>query len=297
MSTRPGHILQPNELSFAAPTSVQGALAELDGAEAVVVGGGTSVALLLKNHFLDVERLVYIGRIRDISGMRVDDAGTLRIGATSTLREIGRSPLIRSSASMLAVAASHVGNPRVRAVATLGGAAIHGDPRQDIPPVLLALGARVQVASLAGSREIAASELFLGWMETAVGTGELLTAVIIPDPSQLRGVYVRYCPGTVNDYPTVGVAAAVSTDPDGLITDARIAIAGVASTALLMSEAAQTLLGTTGDAHTVAAVADACADVVQPVEDRLGSVGYKRTMTQVWVRRALAACLAVAAEQ
>jgi carbon-monoxide dehydrogenase medium subunit len=132
--------LPPADPPFASPTSVEAAVEELSADGAVAVAGGTSVGLLLKTGLLTPDRLVSLRRVPQLSAIALRD-GELRLGAMVSLRTLIASPLVRATVPVLADAASQVGNPRVRAAATVGGAIAHADPRQDIPPVLLALGA------------------------------------------------------------------------------------------------------------------------------------------------------------
>lgn len=278
---------------FRAPDTVDDALAELAGGDALPVGGGTSVAMLLKNRLVEPARLVYLGRIAGLGGVR--EAGDrVRIGATTTLRSLCRSPLVRAELPALAEAAARVGNPRVRSVATLGGGLVHGDPRQDVPPALLALDAEVAVTGPAGRRVVPMREFGQGLMATVVGEDELVTEVLVPRDPLRRMVYRRFTPGSSDDYPTVGVAVSVSV-VDGVVADARIALGGVAGTAVLATRAAAVVRtgGLTEDmVREAAAVA---AEEVRPLADHRGSAEYKRAMVQVWVGRALRALRPVTA--
>jgi carbon-monoxide dehydrogenase medium subunit len=283
--------LTTSELSFTAPTTIEAAVADLADEGSMALGGGTSVAILLKNGIIDAEQLVYLGRIPDLSGITTRSDGTIRIGATTTLHDVSRSAVIRAELPVLAYAAEQIGNPRVRAVATVGGAVVHGDPRQDLPPVLLALEARVGVVGPRGGREIPVSEFFLGFMEVALDEDELVVEILVPPDPVRRAIYTRFTPGSDDDYPTVGVAVAVTLAPDGTAARARIALGGVASTAMLAHDAARRLEGQTPDTELIAAVAAAAAAELSPSDDQRGSADYKRAMVELWTRRTLVSCL------
>src|SRR5215467_6099798 len=182
---------------FTAPATVAEALRDLAAGGAVAVGGGTQVGLLVRNGLIAPDRLVWLGRIDELRGLAVEPDGALVIGAATTLAEIASSPAARSAHPALAEAASRVGNPRVRAVATLGGHLVQADPRQDLPPVLLALDAAVRLQSAAGERRIALREFFAGPFETALAPGEVLTGVLVPvaAPGD-RSAYLRFTPGS-----------------------------------------------------------------------------------------------------
>jgi carbon-monoxide dehydrogenase medium subunit len=279
-----------SDLTFVAPTSLEEALAELADEGAVAVAGGTSMALLLKNRLVGAERLVYLGRITQLAGLTAE-ADLVRLGALTTVRELSRSPLIRAEFPMLAGAAGEVGNPRVRSVATLGGAVVHADPRQDLPPVLLALEALVRVTGPSGSRELPLSDFFLGFMDTALEEDELVTEVVLPRVTGVRTAYLRFNPGSADDYPTICVAVALGLAPDGTVERARIVLGGVASTALVADAAAAGLVGSVPDTAALSAAAGAAAAAASPTDDQRGSASYKRAMAEVWTERALRQCL------
>ena len=279
------------ELSFTAPTTIAAALTDMAAEGSIALGGGTSVAILLKNGLIDADQLVYLGHIPELSGIAATDGGDIRIGATTTLHDVHRSPMVSEALPVLAYAAEQIGNPRVRAVATVGGAVVHGDPRQDLPPVLLALDARLRTAGPGGTRDIPMSEFLVGFMETALDEDELVVEILVPTDPNRRAVYHRFTPGSDDDYPTVGVAAALTLAADGSVARARVALGGVASTAILAEESAQLLEGQIPDAGVIAAAAAAAAAASSPTDDQRGSAGYKRAMVELWTRRALESCL------
>jgi carbon-monoxide dehydrogenase medium subunit len=276
---------------FVAPATVSEALGILQTDGALVVAGGTSVGLLLGHGLIEPSVLVWLNRIPDLREITLDGT-SLRVGAAVTLRELSRHPAVRSSLSALAEAAGKVGNPRVRAVATVGGALVHADPRQDLPPALAALGATAEIMAPEGARTVPVADLAVGLMETVLEPGELITSVRIPLVPGLRSVYMRFTPGSAADYPTVSAAASASRHPDGTLASVALSLAGVDRTVLTVPEAAGLAGQRTPSAASLAAVADAAAQRARPVGDRLGSVAYKRAMAAVWSRRALTACVA-----
>lgn len=278
---------------FAAPATVADAVALLaeEPDDTIVVGGGTSVALLLKNGLIEPGRIVWLGRVPELRRLSVDPEGTLAIGATVTLRELAASDAVRERASALSRAAGQVGNPRVRAVATVGGALVHGDPRQDLPPVLLALEARVRIVGPTGGREVPVAEFHTGFLETVLAAGEIVTDVVVPAVAGRRTVYARFTPASEDDYPTVGVAATVVRAGDGTVRRAVVALGGVGPTPLLVG-GATALSGTVPGPADIEAVAAAAEATAQPVDDQRGSARYKKAMAREWTRRALSACLA-----
>lgn len=282
------------ETAFVTPATVEEAVGVLAGPEAVALAGGTSVGMLVGQRLIEPSVLVWLSRIPELRGIsRRGDR--IVIGACVTLRELLTDRHLAATFPAVTAAAAAVGNTRVRAVATVGGALAHADPRQDLPPALLAHDAEVELASARGRRWLPLSELASGFMSTVLDPGELITAVSMPVVTGRRSSYHRYAPGSSDDYPTVAVAAAV-TAAGGTITAARVAVGGVGPTAYLVPESAG-LIGGEAPPAARAAVARAAVERSSPADDRLGSAAYKRAVLPIWVERALASCLTGAAGQ
>lgn len=282
--------MTPADLIFCAPQTVTDALAELAGTQdAMAMGGGTSVGLLLKNSLIEPRKIVWLARIPGLRRLGTSP-GEVTIGATVTLREIARSGVIRQRFPALAYAAGRVGNPRVRAVATLGGALAHSDPRQDVPPILHALDARIRLAGHSGTRDVPAAGFHTGFMETVLAEDELVTEVVIPVVPGRRAAYARFTPGSDDDYPTVSAAASIVRGADLRITGVILALGGVGPAPLLIPQAAG-LSGTSPGASEIEAVAQAAEAAASPSGDQRGSARYKKAMAREWAARVLRACL------
>jgi carbon-monoxide dehydrogenase medium subunit len=280
------------QFEFRAPASLAEALVDLGAEGAVALGGGTSLVLMLKRELAAARRVVWLGRIPELRGIRRDASGGLVIGATTTVAEIAASTPVRGLHPSLAQAAARVGNPRVRAVATLGGALAHADPRQDLAPVLLALGSRVTVRGPGGERSLPLDGFFRSLMETDLLEGELLAEVAIPAPLAGQSeVYLRFTPASQDDYPTVGVAVRAELDAGGVVHALALALGGVAPRPILVPDVAAGLLGRRLDPEGMAAAAAAAERACDPVDDQRGSAAYKRAMARVWTRRALESVL------
>jgi carbon-monoxide dehydrogenase medium subunit len=279
------------EARFVAPRDIDEAVAECATEGAVALGGGAALALMLKERLVEPTKLVYLGKVAGLNTIESRCDGELRLGATVTLRDLLAADAVRRHCPILAKVAGQVGNPRVRAVATLGGTLAHADPRQDLPPILLALGAQVRVAGANGGRELPLSEFLVGFMETAMADGEIVVEITVPPGVHRRSTYQRFTPASQEDYATVGVAASVEMDEVGLLHEARVALAGVGSKAFLVDEARLLVRAGRPGPDDVDRVAAAAATVAMPFGDARGTVEYKREMVRVHVRRALEACL------
>ncbi len=278
------------------PTSEPDVISELRCREDETVrplAGGTALALLTRYGFLQPTRLVSLRNMRGKLGhISSPQPGALRIGAMVTLTELARSPLVAEVAGALAAAAGLVANVRVRNVACLGGHLAHADPHMDLPPVLLALDARVEIRGPGGVRWSAVDDLVSGYYETTLGQQELITAVEVPAAGGRLAVYSRYTSAAADDWPSVAVAAAMQPR-DGRVAEPRVAVGAVTTSPLRLREAEELLSGMPLDDVTrldaaCRQAADAAAQSVRPGSDLHGSVAYKREMVRVHARRALA---------
>ena len=256
--------------------------------ETRIVAGGTGLTLLLRYGLLAPTRLVSLRNLPSLAGVARTGDGGLRIGAATTLSALEHSDDVAARAPALRQALRRLGNVRVRNVAQLGGAVAHGHPQMDLPPVLVAGEARIEVTGPAGTRQIPAGELFLGYYDTAIGDDELVTAVHLPPH---HGVYRKVTLRTAEDWPALGVA--VTTDPgdsrDGPPATAgvRIAVGAIGDRPFRLTDLEDALADTP---PTPAGIADAVTTAVADLEIHDGvdaSAEYRRHLVAVHVRRAL----------
>src|SRR5713226_7655704 len=216
---------------YRTPKSVKEVYADLKqfGADAKVVAGGTALIIMMKQRLVRPTCLISLRSVRGLNEIAQKDGG-LRIGGLATHREVETSPLVRRRIPLLAETYHHVATIRVRNMATVGGGLAHADPNQDPPATLIALNARVGIASARGRRELPIEDLFQGYYETALAPGEIITYVDIPRPERPpRTAYMKFLPRTADDYPTVAVSVALDME-NGRCRDARIALNAVGPT-------------------------------------------------------------------
>ncbi|HEY0722639.1 MAG TPA: xanthine dehydrogenase family protein subunit M [Pyrinomonadaceae bacterium] len=272
-------LLQPRSLSEAVDM-----LAE-HGDDARALGGGTTLVILMKQRALQYRYLVDLQSIPGLNeiGREADGA---RIGALVTHRAVESSALIREAFPALADAFSRIGNVRVRQTASVGGNLAHGDYRLDPPPVLLVLGAEVNIVGPNGARTVPLSSFFRGMYETALESAEVLVDVKVPfmRPDS-RAVYLRYSTLSANDWPCLGVAGLLRKT-SGRCKELRIALGGVAATPLLIDDlnfvADQKI-----DNELMDRVLDQVDRQISPSGDLRGSEWYKRRMARLFVRKAV----------
>lgn len=279
MTIRSFDLLQPKSLQEA----VQ--LLQRHGDEARVLGGGTTLVILMKQRALHYPYLVDLQSIPGLNDIQREADG-VRIGALATHRMVETSPLVRQAFPVLAQAFGHIGNVRVRQTASVGGNLAHADYRLDPPPPLLVLGAEVTAFGPNGSRTIPLKIFFRGMYETVLEPGELLVDVKVPFiPAGGRSVYLRYTALSANDWPCLGVAAFLLKE-NGRCKELRLALGGVAATPLLIGG-----LELTCDQVIDQALMDRVLEIVEkqisPFSDLRGSEWYKRRMARLFVKKAV----------
>ena len=284
--------LQSTDTEFLIPGSVTEALLGIAKEDAIFLGGGTSTALLYKTRLIEPSRVVWLGNVGELKGIFTSPS-EVKIGSMVSMAEIAADREIARLLPGVSNAAGVIGNARVRAMATLGGALAHADPRQDLPPALIAVDAKVSVRSASSSREIDLSDFYEGFLETVLAPDELITEVTVPIVQNRRSSYLRYTPTSEGDYPTVGAGASLTFDRDGKsISDARVILCGVGAVPIVSSEAGLALAGTTGDDSVLMRAAELVREAIDPQDDERGTAEYKRHMAVIFAYRALKACLA-----
>ena len=276
---------------YAAPDRLDDALERLDRAdgEAILLGGGTATLLLMKQDLMAPDVVIDLGHIPELGGIAVGPDRGLRLGATCRLAELEDSRIVKTAYPVVARTAHGVGNVRVRNVATLGGNLVHADPAQDLPPVLMALGATVTLASRRGTRRLPLDTFYAGYMETAVARDEVLTEVTLPPPpAGLRSTYIKFTPRSQDDYGTVNVACALVVE-DGVCRSAALVLGGAGATPLRIRSAEVCLRGRPLTDERIAEASAFAAQEIDPWDDLRGSAAYKRAMARVWTARALTA--------
>lgn len=275
---------------LAEPTSLNAALKLLDPDDDTIrpIAGGTALMLMMKAGVFRPAKLVSLRKIeRDYAAITAGPDG-LRIGAMTTLSALERSKEVHRHTPLITRALLTLSNVRVRNVATVGGAMAHGDPHMDLPPVLMALGASVTVASPDGERRLAVEDLFSGYYETVLARNELISSVNVPAQRNDHAAYMKVTTGSTDDWPALGVAVAIEKD-GGTIKSARIVASAATEKATRLKAAEAILNGNRIDDGLVRRAADAAANEAEFVADVRGSIAYKRELMRVYVQRAVRA--------
>jgi len=251
-----------------------------------VIAGGQSLIPLMKLRLASPSLLVDINRIPGLN--HVEESGEfLRIGGLTRMAEIDASTLIRERYPIIHDASEVIGDPLVRNLGTVGGNVSHGDPNNDMPAVMLALGAEFVATGSAGERTIKARDFFLDTFTVALNLDEILTEIRVPIYRPRSGGCYLKLEQKVADFATAGVAVQVRLAKGGECEEIGIGLTAVGPTAIEAAKAEDWTRGKMStDSAAVQELARLAAEESNPSADIRGSSAYKRQVVALLARRA-----------
>jgi carbon-monoxide dehydrogenase medium subunit len=270
----------PSGFDYTAPDSLDEALQALadGGDDAKILAGGHSLIPLMKMRLAKPSLLVDLRKLSDLRGIQPGDA-TARVGALTTHHEVSQA----SELGVAAHAAGQIADQQVRNRGTIGGSLAHGDSASDMPAVLLACEGSVVARGPGGEREIAASDLFKGFMTTALKDDEIVTEVKLPTLPGYGFAYDKFT-RRAEDWAMVGVCALVKV-ADGTVEDVRVAYTNMAAVPIRAESVEAALKGQSVD--SIAKAAEVADEGTDPPGDLNATADYKRHLARVLTRRAL----------
>ncbi len=281
--------MKPAPFSYLAPADVSevlGLLAEY-GEDAKLLAGGQSLVPAMNFRLARPATLIDLNGVPDLAYLH-EEGGELRIGAMTRQRQVERSHLVAEKLPLVHETMPWIAHPQIRNRGTFGGSLAHADPAAELPAVVLALGGRFRLQSLAGERWVAAEDFFLGLFETARQPDEILIEVALPVQKQGGGWAFEEMARRAGDFAMVGVGAVLELGIGGKISQARLGLVSVADRPLLATKAAAMLVGEKPSAELFRAAAATCAqEEIDPTDDLHATVAYRRHLSAVLVRRAL----------
>src|ERR687885_110064 len=275
----------PAKFAYAAPSSLQEAVALLEDPEAKVLAGGHSLLPLMKLRLAQPRLLVDIGRIPGLAYIRAED-GVLAIGALTTYRDLQLSQEVHQYAPVLAEAAHEVGDPQVRAKGTLAGALAHADPAGDLPAVVLALGGTVRALGPNGERDIDFDGFFVDMLTTTLQEREIIREVRLRVQPPGSGAAYHKFDQPASHYALTGVCAVVTLNA-GAIGSVRLGVTGVGPKAYRPTAVEQALVGKPAEEEAVKAAVQTVADGIDVQGDIHASPEYRAHLARVLTRRAV----------
>jgi len=277
----------PSSFEYHAPASIPDALGLLRqfGAEAKLLAGGHSLLPLMKMRFAAPAHLIDLGRIAELKGIR-EDKGAIVIGAMTTENELIWSKLLQEKCPLIVEGARQISDPQVRYRGTIGGDISHGDPGNDHPALMIALGASFVLRGAGGERAVPADGFFHGLYDTELKADEIMTSIRIPLPAPGTGYAYAKLKRKTGDFATA--AAAVTLRMKGnAVQDVSIALTNVGPTPLKAKQAEASLKGKALDDAAINEAARLAMSICAPVADQRGDVAYKTAMAGEMVQRSI----------
>lgn len=279
----------PPSFEYLRPSTVPEAITLLQqyGEDAKILSGGQSLIPMMKLRLARPGYLIDINRISGLSYIK-EEGGYLKIGGLTREAELESSPLIQSKYPLLVDTTSVIADPQVRNLATVGGNLAHGDPANDHPATMIALGAQVVATGAKGERVIPIEDFFVSLFTTALQQDEILTEIRVPlPPAHSGGAYFKL-ERKVGDFATAAVAVQLTLDDKGNVQKAGIGLTNVGATPIKAKSAENFLAGKKPDDGNISQAAQLAAGDAQPSSDLRGPADYKRGLIRELTKRALA---------
>jgi aerobic carbon-monoxide dehydrogenase medium subunit len=273
-------------MKYIEPETLDEAITALASADdARCLAGGATLVAMLNAELVDPEVLVGLRRIHALRGISPTADG-IRIGAMTTHSEIAADDRLIGAAAVLRSAAGQIAHDAIRQVGTIGGSIAHADPSADWPTAITAADASIEIASASGTRTVSVDEFFLGYLQTAVQSGEIVTAIDIPTgPHNARGHYLKFS-RVDGDYATVSIAIVLAMDAKRC-EYVRFAAGACGPKPIRVAAAEDRLLGTELTDEDIAAAGALLAAAADPVDDVRGSSEYRRLLIPRLLKRAI----------
>ncbi|MGZ2256371.1 FAD binding domain-containing protein [Roseobacter sp. A03A-229] len=282
--------MKPAPFDYHRPEDLQGALALLGAHDsASIIAGGQSLVPMMNYRLAQPEHLIDINRLSELDYIR-DNGDTIAIGALARHAVIQSSPLIAKTVPLMAHAYEWIAHKAVRNRGTLCGNLCHADPASEMPAIAQVLDASLVLARDGSTRDVAATDFFVGTYETLRDDDEMLVEVRIPKPAPRSGWGFEEVSMRKGDFAWAAIACMLRVD-GGALTDVRIAAAGVGVAAMRLRDIEDALSGQAPSADLFEAVAATAADALEPSGSGAVTADYKRDLVRALVPRALAAAV------
>lgn len=274
----------PASFEYKKASTVQEALGLL-GTEDKILAGGHSLVPAMKLRLNMPDKLIDISGITSLQEIRDNDV-SITIGAGATHRSISENVALQEHAPVVAQAAGWIGDIQVRNRGTIGGSIAHADPAADWPAVLLAVDAKIVIASSGGKREVDVDQFFTGFYETALEEIEIITAIRIPKNDANKNSRYEKFAQPASRFAIVGCAAAVAKN-GGSVSSARVAFSGVSDTPYRATNIESALAGGDLSEDHLSTACENATNGVDVMSDHFASEKYRAHLATVYAKRAL----------
>lgn len=275
-------------MRYEAPQTVESAVALLAGARgsAQILAGGTDLLVRMKSGLAEPDLIIDIKRIPAMKKI-AKEAGGWRIGAAVAGAELSEHAGVCADWPGVAEALDLIGSTQIQGRATMAGNLCNASPAADSVPALVAAGAVARIVGPKGARDVAVEKIPTGPGKTSLAKGEIVESIFLPKRGKRSGdAYLRFIPRTEMDIAVVGCGVNLSLDAKGICTAARVSLGAVAPTVLLVEKAAKALVGTRVDDAALETLAAACSAAAKPIDDKRGTIEFRKHIAGVLARRA-----------
>jgi len=275
-----------HDFTYLKPGTLQEALSMLSKHkdECKIICGGQSLLIVMRQGLLVTDYLIDIKGLKELSYIAYDEEG-LKIGATTTHRTIETSEMIKQKYPVLVAVEKRLASIQVRNWGTIAGNLAHGDSSGDLAPTLIALDAKIKLASFRGNRVVPLEEFYTGLFETAMEKDELVVEVQIPPGRPKTAVAYKKFNLIENDQAIVGVAAAVTVENGGACKEARVVLSNAGVTPIRARSAEMALIGKKLAGPLLVKAGEAASGDADPVSDIHASEDYRRHLIRVLTER------------
>ncbi len=274
-------------MRYIRPLSIEDAVGQLAGSTgtAAILAGGSDLLVRMKGGFIEPELIVDIKAIGGLSEIR-ETAEGFSIGAAVPCAVLGEHAALKKAWPGIVEAAKLIGSKQVQGRCTIAGNLCNASPAADSVPAMVAAGARAVVAGQAGKRTIAVEGVPTGPGRTSLAKGEIIEAILLDKrPPRSGDAYQRFIPRTEMDIAVVSAGVNLTLDEHGAVKSARVALGAAAPTVLLVEEAAEVLVGSKLDEATLERLATVCAAACRPIDDKRGTIAFRRKVAGVLAKR------------
>ncbi|MDJ0824917.1 MAG: xanthine dehydrogenase family protein subunit M [Rhodobacter sp.] len=275
-------------MQYERPGTLQDAsrlLVETQGT-AFILAGGTDLLVRSKSDDFEADLVVDIKSVDGLEDVRETAAG-FTIGAAVSCAELGAHAELKAAWPGVVEAANLIGSAQIQSRCTIAGNLCNASPAADSVPALVAAGARAVVTGPDGTRTIPVEDVPVAPGETSLGKAEIIAAIELDKrPPRSGDAYLRFIPRTEMDIAVVGAGVNLTLDEAGTVKSARVALGAVAPTVVLVDEAADAIVGTKLEDAALEKLAELCSAACRPIDDKRGTVDFRKKVAGVLARRA-----------
>jgi CO/xanthine dehydrogenase FAD-binding subunit len=263
-----------------------GLLAE-HGDKARILAGGTDLLVHLRGGALQPDLVVDCKRIPELNELSYSPGSGLTMGAAVPCYRVYQEKEISAAYPGVIDAAALIGGIQIQGRASFGGNLCNAVPSADSIPAMIAHSVSCKIAGPNGTREVPVEDFCTAPRKNVLESNEMLVSLHFPSPPSGFGArYLRFIPRNEMDIAVAGAGVSVQL-ANGTVKAARVSLAAVAPTPLVVDEAAAALEGKEPTAENIQAAAEAAREAARPINDMRGTIEFRTQLCEVLTRRAL----------